>query len=750
MSGNINIERYLSLNDVHKYIWEKGIQLPLPMRYDLLNIVEKSGINDLQNFYLRFNQNGTELARANLYMVNTDFASMDTKMPKDVRNVIQRWYPGFMNFKVLECGFFTMIGEGIVHNGNASPGAILSQLAKEMELIANEENAEIQLIRDIPFEKYNQYRDVLKLFGYYPLLGFPNTEIRIRWNSIDEYFDDLKSDTRHKLRKSLRLKEKYDIDYEFTNKYSDFTPIFAKLWADVNTRADNYNREFLSEGFFSIVEAEIPDKNEALIFTHNGNIIAFMLNYYDSNNYMVYDWGIDYSFPHYKNANLFRATNVLCLQRAIERGINNIKLGVTNYYPKMIMGARIQPLIYFIKHTKTPKYSRVIAKLLSDNIKQPDPCSHRPYKNIENNQVDIDAIKLQIKKDQNDLYESDIYHKISNYYRVDVTRLAGIYNLYPEFKSSQKSCAKIKNNKEVILLGTNSYLGASTHPDVIRAAKEAIDIYGTGCSGSPLLNGTLDIHNLLEREIADFMNREAVVLCSTGYQTNLAGLSTLCEPGDLIIMDERNHRSLFDGARLSEADYVVYRHNDMSRLHRILSRTLNRRKIIVIDSVFSMEGALSDLNTICELAKKYNARTYVDEAHGVGVFGKNGRGVCELMGVEDEVDLIMCTFSKSFASIGGFIAGDNETIDYIKHRASPHLFSAGLPPGNELLASAAYKKFMENGVYVNPTAPPAVPEEESGLRTSYIATHEWDDLQIALKVFEKFSKDLCKFSISGW
>jgi 8-amino-7-oxononanoate synthase len=298
------------------------------------------------------------------------------------------------------------------------------------------------------------------------------------------------------------------------------------------------------------------------------------------------------------------------------------------------------------------------------------------------------------------------------------------------------------------------------------------------------------------------MGTEAVALCSTGYQTNLAGLSSLLQQGDVALMDARNHRSLFDGVKLSGADCLIHRHADMDHLERLLKRTQGRRRLIVTDSLFSMEGTIADLQRICDLAEHYGARVFVDESHAVGVLGENGRGVCELQGVSQRVDIIMATFSKSFAALGGFLTGRFELIDYIKHNAGGHIFSASLPAsvietvravlriiqneperrqgilqrarymasslqdmgynapyygsqivpvvfGNYTLTLAAYKHFMDCGVYVNPVGPPAVPEEFAGFRTSYIATHRLEDLERALDIFDQHRHDLGCHNTAG-
>jgi 8-amino-7-oxononanoate synthase len=340
------------------------------------------------------------------------------------------------------------------------------------------------------------------------------------------------------------------------------------------------------------------------------------------------------------------------------------------------------------------------------------------------------------------------------------------------------------------MLGTNSYLGLATDQRVKDAAKAAIERYGSGCSGSPMLNGTLDLHVELARRLARFTQQDDALVLSTGYQTNVGVVSALVRDGDVVLMDERCHASLIDGARLSRATIVRYRHADTSSLAAELERTAPRRTLVVTDSLFSMEGTVVDLPTIIELVRAYQARLLLDESHAIGVMGPGGRGVAEMYGLLDQVDLLMGTLSKSLASIGGFVAGDRKIIDTLRHTARSHLFSASLPPAsvaaaicaldiieqeperrcrllsnarylagglrqlgyqvgdhgnailpvdcsNELLALAAYQQLLAQGVFVNPVTYPAVPKGDELLRISVMATHTDEMLRRALEAFER-------------
>jgi 8-amino-7-oxononanoate synthase len=287
---------------------------------------------------------------------------------------------------------------------------------------------------------------------------------------------------------------------------------------------------------------------------------------------------------------------------------------------------------------------------------------------------------------------NDVFEKCRNFTRPSDLQSAGLY-LWFEVFGDRDGCGagevRMGRNK-VLMFGSNDYLDLITHPKVKESAVQAIKKYGSGCSGSRLLNGTLDVHVKLEAELASFVHKEAAIIFGTGFQANYATLSALTEKGDVMICDHNLHASLVEGALRSPARTVRFRHNDMEHFERCLENCPPDEKIFIVsEGVFSMEGDIADLSSIVKLAKPYGARTYVDEAHGIGVLGATGAGAAEHLGVLDEVDVVMGTFSKSLASVGGFIAGERTVIDYLKHTARPFVFSASLPPGSVAAASTA-------------------------------------------------------------
>lgn len=389
----------------------------------------------------------------------------------------------------------------------------------------------------------------------------------------------------------------------------------------------------------------------------------------------------------------------------------------------------------------------------------------------------------------------DIFEKAWNYTESTQAQSKGYYPYFIPITENKDGHA-IVDGEERIMIGSNNYLGLTYHPKVLSAAKKATDYYGSGCTGSRFLNGTLDMHEELEDELSRFMGSERTLVFSTGYQTNLGVLSAIVGKGDYVIMDKLNHASLVDGALLSFGEVVRYKHNDMEDLRRVLSKLEDDAgKLIVVDGVFSMEGDIAPLPDIIEIAKDFGARLMVDDAHSVGVLGEHGRGTAEYWGVEDEVDLIMGTFSKSFACVGGFIAGNAQVIDFLQHNSRSFMFSASMTPSSVATVLAAleviqneperrehlweiskymwegyrnlgfnightetpvipviigdnektfllWKALYKDGVYTNPVVSPAVPEKGSLLRTSYMATHSFDQMDKVLDRFGYHGKKL--------
>ena len=374
----------------------------------------------------------------------------------------------------------------------------------------------------------------------------------------------------------------------------------------------------------------------------------------------------------------------------------------------------------------------------------------------------------------------DIFSKCYEWNKADEARSAGLYPYFHKLESRQ-DVEVVMEGRRRIMLGSNNYLGLTICPEVVEAGIHATEKYGTGCSGSRFLNGTLDLHLELEDELAKFLGKDACLTFGTGFQSNAGIISALVGMHDYVICDRENHASIYAGCQLSFGKLLRFRHNDMADLESCLEKVPDDHgALVVVDGVFSMGGDLANLPEIVRLAKQYGARVMVDDAHGLGVLGQGGRGTAFHFGLEKDIDVFMGTFSKSLASLGGYVAGDAKVVDYIRHNSRPFIFSASIPPANTAVALAALrhleahpelplrlkslseyaragfaargmriresamdvptpivplytytveatlvavKRIYEAGVYVNPVLPPATPEGECLLRTSYMASH---------------------------
>jgi len=384
--------------------------------------------------------------------------------------------------------------------------------------------------------------------------------------------------------------------------------------------------------------------------------------------------------------------------------------------------------------------------------------------------------------------DRDIFAKTE---RFNLTEQARAYDLYPFFQALDNNDgpeAQIYGQR-VLMFGSNNYLGLTRHPEVVKAAHDALDKYGTSMTGSRLLNGTTHLHEELELKIASFLHKERALVFTTGYQTNLGTISSLIERGSVAVVDKGDHASIYDGATLADGEYVRFRHNDAQHLDSVLEKIpVDKAPLVIIDGVYSMGGDIADLPSIVQVCRKHTARLLVDDAHGLGVIGVGGRGTGSHFGLEDDVDLVMGTFSKSLASIGGFVAGPNKALEWIQHFARSMLFSASLPPastaaalksievlerepeivdrlrhngdvwrrglqdmgydtgssqtpivpiyvGDEYATLTFWKELLNAGVYTNPSVYPAVNMKEAILRSSCMATHTREHIERGLEAF---------------
>jgi 8-amino-7-oxononanoate synthase len=387
-----------------------------------------------------------------------------------------------------------------------------------------------------------------------------------------------------------------------------------------------------------------------------------------------------------------------------------------------------------------------------------------------------------------------LFEKCRHFTKAREARAAGLYPYFKPISESEDTVVTIEGKKR-IMLGSNNYLGLTHHPKVLEAAQRALLRYGSGCTGSRFLNGTLDLHQQLEADLATFLGKEACLVFSTGYNANLGLVSGLVARNDLVLLDKLDHASIVDGAKLSYGETERFNHGDLAGLERKLQKAQGRGVMIIVDGVYSMEGDIADVPGVSRLARQYGAAFAIDDAHALGVLGPNGDGTAAHFGMTDEVDIIAGTFSKSLASIGGFVAATENVVDFLKHHARPLIFTASLPPANTAGVLAAlqvlqeepdrrtrlwentrrlqdgiralgydtgptetpivpviigpldqtlvfWRMLFEAGVFTNPVVPPAVPAAQCRLRTSLMATHTADQIDFCLEAFGRIGRDL--------
>lgn len=388
-----------------------------------------------------------------------------------------------------------------------------------------------------------------------------------------------------------------------------------------------------------------------------------------------------------------------------------------------------------------------------------------------------------------------IFEKCRQFVKAKEVQAAGLYPYFKPISDSEDTTVVIEGQKR-IMLGSNNYLGLTHHPLVLEAASRALSRYGSGCTGSRFLNGTLDLHLQLEHALAEFLGKEECLVFSTGYQANLGLISGLISRGEMVYLDKLDHASIVDGAKMSYGDTLRFTHGDLEGLDRMIERTKNAKgAMIIVDGVYSMEGDIANVPELVRIAKKHGLALTLDDAHSIGVLGPNGEGTAAHWGMTDEVDLIAGTFSKSLASIGGFVAGSENVIHYLKHHSRPLIFTASLPPANTAGVLAAlevmkreperrtqlwantrrlhegmrslgydigetetpivpvligpmettfvfWRKLFDAGVFTNPVMPPAVPPSQCRLRTSLMATHTFDQIDFCLDQFSRIGKEL--------
>ncbi|MEH2361777.1 peptidogalycan biosysnthesis protein [Nostoc sp.] len=372
----IAVNQYHSLRHINQSEWNLPIFSQPLLDYELLDIIEEAHVNNLQHFYFQLlNSQKSVIGRANAYIALTDFATLESGMSPAVIKVIQgvkKLFPGFLAFNMLECGFFTTLGEGVEACEPQYKPAAIQAVAQEMEKLTKSHKVDFLFFRDIPLEAYETYKQILMPMGYLPTLGFPNAVLELAQDNFAAFLQTFNSKERLKLKNSLLFKEKFNIECKIIKDYEHLSPELAKLWKNVYQGSKDYSREFLDEQFFYTCSQVLKEQSEVITFWSEGQLIAFMLNLFNRDEYFVLDWGVDYEFQYYRQANLYRAASLLSIDQAIKHNKKRVAFGITNYIPKKLVNATIHPLVYFVKHLNNPLLTYALAAGMKGQIVQPD------------------------------------------------------------------------------------------------------------------------------------------------------------------------------------------------------------------------------------------------------------------------------------------------------------------------------------------------------------------------------------------
>ncbi len=739
---------------------------------------ERAGLNDAEPWYLVAEDSDRTAGIGHFFLLDMELAKLGGEIGPEARVALEAWIPGFLKLRVVECGFLTALGQGLAAPGPRGP-ATLAAMARALEEKGRERGGEVAILRDVPLEQRERYA-ALEADGWVPVLGFPRAAMALEHESFEGWLAALKKKRRVAVKRILRKLEQPGVELRQIHRFGPHAERLEALWWQVHRRATSYEHEILNAAWFRELDEALPDRSSILAVLNHGEIVGWFLLLEGERELFAAHCGLDYA--HNQRLGTYFALYLAALRQAYSQGKQRLDLGITTYAVKHTLGCRSEPLVYYVKHLRDPSLTPAFADLLRRGIQQPVN-RHRPFGASTPPPRDLKADARSLLPEPG----SDVFRQAEAYVRIDLLRMMGLYSFCPAFAGAQEPVIE-QDGRPVIMLGTNAYLGLATHPRLRAAAAEALERYGTGCSGSPLLNGTLDLHQVLARELAEFLGKEDCLLYGTGYQTNLGVLFGLLNFNDTVVMDERCHASLVDGVQLSRASLLRYRHRDLNHLEQRLIQAGDRPTLVVTDGLFSMEGSLAPLGGIAQLARQHDARLLVDDAHGVGALGAGGRGTCELLGVLDEVELITGTFSKCFAAVGGFVAGPARVIEHLRHESRPHVFSASLPPAvvatvraalalireeperrealqrnadtlarglrglgyqvlaegtpilalptrDELLTLGLHHALLERGIYTNPVLSPAVPKGQEQLRISVMATHRPEHIERALEIF---------------
>lgn len=665
-------KRFDSILDIPEHQWDAVVPRATGLRYKVLQTFELSRVNNLNCHYLAFEQDNQWIGKANLYEVSMDFASLDKNLSPHARRLIKSWFPDYLHLSMAECGLFAMNGDGIVVKDPQYLAQVIPLIHNELQHIATEKNLDLLVFRDVPLEQYSIYEKVLSPLGYEPSAGFTNAVIDICWDSIEGYLESLNSKDRYKLKTALKIEEDFGIRVEITSDYKHLAKEMADLWRNVNASSDDYNREQLDEAFFYEAGLRLQSNSEVILFYADEKLVAFMWNLVGTEDYHMADWGVDYAYPQYREANFYRAASIISLRRAIELGKQRMQLGMTNYTPKKLLGAQMQPLVYFIKHQKNPDFTTTVNRMITDAIEQPPELNYYAAGSWPLDSMSDTEYKSIFTQKLVHYASNDAFAKIEANYDIDILKLGGMYGFYPDVETLD------------LALSTGIFVNYAAHTEVINAAKNAWSQSKAFYSGAPFFSGESDATRDLQFKISQAVHQQAAQLLPSGNLIHQTALSPLLDSSSLVLLDEQTSPGIWEAVGPTGCEIKTFGHQDLSDLEALLTENAGRKILIVAEAAFPLFGDHTDIAALVRLKQKYGARLYVDESLTLGLNGRVSSGshyqlgLSGQLGVSDQIDIIVASTLVGFGLDAGFVAAPARVIEHIRHQSTTLLFGSSL------------------------------------------------------------------------
>lgn len=675
--------RFDTILDIPEHQWDAVVPRATGLKHNVLQTFELSRVNNLNCHYLTFEQNNQWIGKANLYEVSMDFASLDKNLSPHARRLIKSWLPDYLHLSMAECGLFAMNGDGIAVKDPQYLAQVIPLIHSELQTIANEKNLDLLVFRDVPLDQYSIYEKILAPLGYAPSAGFTNAVIDIRWNSIESYLESLNSKDRYKLKTALKIEDDFGIRVEITTDYKHLAKEMADLWRNVNASSDDYNREQLDEAFFYEAGLRLHNNSEVILFYAKEKLVAFMWNLVGSEDYHMADWGVDYDYPQYREANFYRAASMISLKRAIELGKQRMQLGMTNYTPKKLLGAQMQPLVYFIKHQKNSHFTTIVNRMITDAIEQPPELNYYPAGSWPLDTMTADEYKSIFTQKLVDYTTNDAFAKVEANYDIDILKLGGLYGFYPDIETLN------------LPLSSGIFVNYSQHPDAINAANNAWSNTKVAYNGAPFFSGESDATRAVQFKISQAVQQPAVQLLPNGNLIHQTALAPLLDASCLVVLDEQTSPGIWEAVGPAGCEIKTFAHQNFSELEAILAENTGRKILIIAETAFPLFGDQTDIATLVQLKQRYDVRLYVDESLTLGLHGKNlphthyRLGLSAQQGVSDQIDVLVASTLSGFGIDAGFVAASGKVIEHIRHQATSLLFAGSLSAAQLAVLSTA-------------------------------------------------------------